>query len=108
MLLCTGIATKKTDMHNFGVILLDLLTKNLGLVSGLTGGEKILRLVKEGRVQAHEALVTEGCTKDFEETIINVIVRCVDPNLDARPQMSDVIDIFSEIFDQIKMERKMM
>lgn len=84
-------------MHNFGVILLELLTKNLGLVSGLKAGEDILRLVEEGRVQAHEALVANGCTKDFEQRIINVIVRCVHPNLDARPSMSDVIDNLAKV-----------
>lgn len=94
---CSGISTKKTDMHNFGVVFLYLLTKKPGHFTGLRVANNIKREIEQGTSVVHESLMIGGCTDENATKMFKIILDCVQENKNARPSISDVIHMLNDM-----------
>ncbi|XP_010256230.1 PREDICTED: LRR receptor-like serine/threonine-protein kinase FEI 1 isoform X2 [Nelumbo nucifera] len=97
----SGRATEKSDVYSFGVLLLELVTgKRPTDASFVKRGLNIVgwmnTLVRERRL---EDVVDGRCSDaDMEtvEVVLDIAARCTDANPDARPSMSEVLQILEE------------
>ncbi|XP_065637344.1 probable serine/threonine-protein kinase PBL7 isoform X1 [Quercus suber] len=94
-----SLATIKTDMHNVGVILLLLITKQPYMEKQILIGDRAMKQFKEGKecgIVVHETLKETGCNEERATLIIKTALQCLDFS-DARPSIGQVVQILHDL-----------
>lgn len=83
-------------MHNVGVILLQLLTKQHQPIKTFKTMTEVQENIAKGNITAPQELVNEGCTEDIIQWMSNISLNCVHEDLAARPTIKQVIRLFED------------
>lgn len=92
----------KDDVHEFGVILLELLTGNLVRHNGVDLADWVHSVVREewtGEV-FDKALWSEYASEERMVSLLQVAWKCVNPSPEARPAMNQVVVMINKIKEE--------
>ncbi|KAL9666953.1 hypothetical protein QQ045_001297 [Rhodiola kirilowii] len=83
----------QTDVYAFGLILLELLTGKLMQQNGLDLARWVHSVVREEwTVEVFDkALIAEGASEERMLNLLNVAIKCVNANHEARPSIGQVV-----------------
>nr|XP_028948919.1 probable inactive receptor kinase At3g08680 [Malus domestica] len=89
--------SQKSDIYNFGVILLDILAEPMGL--GMTRGinEKQSNMKLEGGLEFFEFPVKEGKERRQVSMVLHIALACTSAKPEARPSIEEIAFNISKI-----------
>nr|XP_019703869.1 probable inactive receptor kinase At2g26730 [Elaeis guineensis] len=88
----TQVSILKDDIHNLGIILLELLTGKVVQNNGSELAQWVNSVVREEwTVEVFDrALLSEGASEEQMVQLLQVALKCTNPSPDARPSMNQV------------------
>ncbi|XP_062078855.1 putative receptor protein kinase ZmPK1 [Humulus lupulus] len=104
--------TSKVDVYSYGIVLLEMVTGNNGPTRGVLDAEDVgearpkklvtwvrdkmnasASLSEKGIDEIIEPVIASNCSMREVEILIEVALRCVEEDKDARPTMSQVVEM---------------
>lgn len=91
----TGLYTTKSDVYSFGVVLLELITRKKVLdpdINNLLGNSHDISAKKKKVIELVDPEISAKGTIGIFHSLAEIIVQCLNLDVDLRPEMSDVAE----------------